>query len=145
MAKMRSDTWLNTVTVNGTLFPGPNGVWDTFKGGEVDSEASTYKAGGMVDQEAIGGQETIGPVTLDKALDLQADWGVAQQLMAASIGNAPIVISRQPLDINKNPSGNPLTYKGIVKSCSLGDTDSNKSDIQMWTISAVVSGPIGIA
>lgn len=145
MTLMRSDTWLNTVSINGSLTPSPDGVWDTFKGGDIDSTADVYKAGGMKDQEAVGGQPTISTVTLDKALDMQNDWATVQQLMAAGAGNAPITIHRQPLDINKNPFGTPLIYTGIVKSVAPGDTDSNKSDIQMWTITAVVSGPIGTA
>lgn len=145
MAKMRSDTWLNTVTINGVLTPSPDGVWDTFKGGDIDSEASTYKAGGMAEQEAIGGQSSIATITLDKALDLQNDWPTAQQLMAISAGNAPVTVHRQPLDINKNPSGSPLTYTGILKSISVGDTDSTKSDVQMWTIAVVLNGPVGTA
>lgn len=146
MPRMRSDTWKNTVTVNGALFP-PNtdGIWDTFKGGDVDSVASVYHPGGMKDQEAVGGQPTISTVTLEKALDLVADWASVQQLMTGGAGNSPITISRQPLDIDKNPSGTPLTYNGILKSVAPGDTDSSKSDIQMWTITAVVSGPIGNA
>jgi|ERR1035438_4936466 hypothetical protein len=147
MALMRSDTWLNTVTVNGALFPlADGGVWDTFKGGDVDSSADVYHAGGMAPQEVVGGQPTISTVTLDKALDLQADWASVQQLMVGgpgTVGNASITIHRQPLDINKNPSGTPLIYNGIVKSCAPGDTDSNKSDIQMWSITAVVNGPVG--
>lgn len=145
MALMRSDTWLVTATINGVLFPSPNGVWDAFKGGDIDSTADTYRAGAMADQEVVGGQATIAPVSLDKALDLQNDWALLQQLMAAGVGNAPITIHRQPLDINKNPFGSPLVYTGIVKSLAPGDTDSTKSDTQIWTLTAVVNGPIGTA
>jgi hypothetical protein len=144
MTLMRSDTWLNTVTIGGVLTPAPDGIWDTFKGGDIDSAADVYKAGGMRDQEAVGGTQTISTVTLDKALD-RNDWPAVQSLMAAGVGNALITIHRQPLDPNKNPFGTPLIYTGIVKSCAPGDTDSNKSDIQMWSITAVVNGPVGTA
>lgn len=145
MTLMRTDTWLVTATIDGSLTPSPDGVWDTFKGGDIDSTADVYHAGGMKDQQAVGGQATISTITIDKALNRENDWAQIQNLMATAVGNASITIHRQPLDQNKNPFGTPLVYTGIVKSLAPGDTDSSKSDIQMWTLTAVVSGPIGTA
>jgi hypothetical protein len=145
MALMRSDTWLITVEIGGVLAPAPDGVWDNFKGGDVDSVADIYHAGGMKDQEAVGGIASISTVTVEKAVDITNDWPFVTGLMAAQAGKEKVRVHRQPLDIDKNPTGPALIYSGILKSVAPGDTDSSKSDIQMWTITVVVNGPIGIA
>jgi hypothetical protein len=66
-------------------------------------------------------------------------------LMVAAAGSAPATVHRQPLDINKNPYGTPLVYSGILKSIMPGDTDSNKADTQIWTITIVPAGNVGIS
>jgi hypothetical protein len=40
----RTDTWLNTVTIDGSSI----GTWDTLKGGDNDSTVTNYRPGGMV-------------------------------------------------------------------------------------------------
>jgi hypothetical protein len=135
----RTDTWLNTVTVDGN----PIGTWDALKGGDNDSTVTNYRPGGMAATKVVGGQTTVSPVTLDKSLEMETDWAIMSNLLRASVGVSQVVVSRQLLDQNKNPYGAPLIYTGILKQVLPGDTDSMKADPQIWSIVMVPAGNIG--
>ena len=135
----RSDTWLNTVSIDG----GPSITFDTFKGGDNDSTATNYRPGGMKALKVVGGQSTVSPITMDKSLEMETDWLVIGQLIRASVGKSTVAVSRQLLDADGNPYGTPLQYSGILKQVMPGDTDSNKGDPQIWTIVITPAGTIG--
>lgn len=135
---MRQDQWSNTVTIDGK----PLGVWDTLAGGESDSETTTYRPGGMQPQVSLGGPRTIGDITLGRLLSkASADWDFLHTLMNRT-GQASATVSRQPLDENGNPWGRPLVYRGKVRTCRPGDTDSNSSDAQVWEIVVTPEGSV---
>ncbi len=136
---MRTDTWLNTVTIDGVDL----GIWDTFKGGDADSTVMTYRPGGMKDTRVIGGQKTVSPITLDRSIQMETDWAIVGKLMRASVGVSTVVVHRQPLNYNKQPYGTPLIYTGILKQVLPGDTDSQKADAQLWSIVMVPGSTIG--
>lgn len=135
---MRSDQWSNTVTVDNT----PLGLWDTLSGGDVESEETKYRPGGMVPQVSLGGSVTVNNVTLGRLLS-RSDWDFMHALMANRIGKAKVVIARQPLDADANPFGRPIVYRGVLMSVNPGDTDSNSSDAQVWEITVSTEGSIG--
>jgi len=135
----RTDTWLNTVTVDGVSI----GTWDTLKGGDNDSTVMNYRPGGMAATKVIGGQTTVSTLTLEKSLEIETDWAIISNLLRASVGVSAVIISRQLLDPDKNPYGAPLIYTGILKQVTPGDTDSAKGDVQMWGIVVVPAGTIG--
>lgn len=134
---MRQDQWSNTVTIDGT----PLGVWDTFGGGDVEAEETKYKPGGMQPQVSLGGSTTVNNVTLARLLN-QEDWPIMSKLMAARVGKAPVIVSRQPLDSDGNPFGRPLVYRGTLQNVNPGDTDSNSSDAHTWTIVVSTEGDV---
>ncbi len=133
---MRQDQWQNTVTIDGR----PLGVWDTLAGGGSDSDTTTYRPGGMAPQVSLGGPRTIGDLTLGRLVS-RKDWEYMHRLMNRT-GRARAVVSRQPLDEDGNPWGRPMTYRGIVRSCMPGDTDSNSSDAQVWEITVTPEGSV---
>jgi hypothetical protein len=135
----RSDTWLNTVTIDGN----PIGTWDTLKGGDNDSTTQNYRPGGMQALKVIAGQSTVSPLTLDKSLERETDWAIIGTLMRASVGKSQVMVSRQLLDDDGNPYGTPLIYNGILKQVLPGDTDSMKADALLWSIVIVPNGIIG--
>ena len=134
---MRQDQWSNTVTIDGT----PLGVWDTFGGGDVEAEETKYRPGGMQPQVSLGGSTSVNNVTLARLLDKE-DWPFMHKLMSSRVGKAPVVVSRQPLDADGNPFGRPLVYRGTLQNVNPGDTDSNSSDAQTWTIVVSTEGNV---
>lgn len=135
---MRQDQWSNTVTIDGR----PMGVWDTLTGGDVDSEETKYRPGGMQPQISLGGTTTVNNVALGRLLT-RDDWPFMRDLMARRVGKAPVTVSRQPLDEDGNPFGRPMVYRGILQNVTPGDTDSNASDAQVWEITVSTEGSIG--
>jgi hypothetical protein len=133
---MRQDQWSNTVTIDGQSM----GVWDTLSGGGSDSEETKYKPGGMQPEVSLGGSKSIGNLTLSRLCD-RADWGYMSSLMNKT-GSAKCVVSRQPLDADGNPWGQPMVYGGILKAVMPGDTDSNSSGAQIWDIEISTEGSV---
>lgn len=135
---MRQDQWANTVTIDGR----PLGVWDTLSGGDVDAEETKYRPGGMQPQVSLGGTTTVNNVSLGRLLGRQ-DWDFMHNLMANRVGKARVTVARQPLDVDGNPFGRPLVYRGTLQNVTPGDTDSNSSDAQVWEITVSTEGSIG--
>lgn len=134
---MRKDQWYNTVTIGGFNV----GVWDTLSGGNVDSDETKYKPGGMGPEITLGGSTSVENITLGRLLT-KDDWNVMAFLKNV-VGKAEVTVSRQPLDVDGNPFGNPLVYTGILQAINAGDTDSNSSDAQVWEITVSTIGSIG--
>jgi hypothetical protein len=126
---MRQDQWLNTLTIDGVNW----GVWDTLGGGEVEADENKYRAGGMARQVSLGGPAHVNNVTLGRLLD-KPDWAAMKGLMASRCGKARCSISRQPLDVDGQPFGDPLVETGVLQQVTPGDTDSNGSAPQLWTV-----------
>jgi hypothetical protein len=135
----RSDQYEVTVTVEGL---GALGVFDTFKGGEVDSDEQKYRPGGMGDPVSLGGSVTMGNVTVTRNYKLERDHPIIHTLMSLA-GRAIIWAVKQPLDIYKVPYGRPLIYQGKIKMVKAPEHDSTSSDPAMLEIEFVPTGTVG--
>lgn len=135
---MRQDTWAVSLVIDGQ----PLGIWDTLGGGEVDSEETTYRPGGMAPRVSLGGSRTVGNVTLARLLDRGRDWDLMRHLAANRTGKADCIVSRQPLDEDGNPWGRPMVYRGKLKTVTPPDVDSNSSDAATWELTITPEGDI---
>ena len=136
---LRQDTWLNTVTIDGVDF----GTWDTLQGGDPQAAETKYRPGGMQPEISLGGPNSVNNVTLAKLLT-KGDYTTQLRalMVGGRIGKAHVVISRQPLDIDGNPFGDPLVYNGKLMHVLPGDTDSNASGASQWQIVVSTNGSI---
>jgi hypothetical protein len=134
----RSDQYDVTVAIEGL---GNLGTFDTFKGGEVDSDEQKYRPGGMGDPVSLGGAVTMGNVTVGRNYILERDHVIVHKLLAL-VGRANIVAVKQPLDLNKVPYGRPLVYQGKVKMVTPPEHDSTSSDPSMLEIEFVPTGTV---
>lgn len=135
---LRQNTWANTVTVDGKSL----GVWDTLEGGEIDSEESRYRPGGMAPQVSLGGVPTTGNVTLGRLLERGRDWDLMRRIAATRVGKAAVTVHRQPLDRDGNPWGRPMIYRGVLKTVTPPDTDSDSDDAAVWQIVVTPEGSV---
>ena len=135
----RQDQYDVTVTIDGL---GALGTFDTFKGGEVDSDEQKYRPGGMADPVSLGGAVTMGNVTISRNYVLERDHPIIHTLLSLT-GKAGITVSKQPLDVNRVPYGRPLVYKGKVKTVTPPEHDSTSSDPGMLEIEFVPTGTVG--
>lgn len=137
----RQDTFRVTVQIQHPVTKRFNnyGVWDKKGGGAIDSDDNKYYPGGMDDPVALGGRRTVDNVTLSRLYRLERDHGVIQTLIQAA-GRSQIIISQQPMDIEGNVFGKPLTYRGRLKRVTPPEHDSEASAAAMVEIEAVIDG-----
>jgi hypothetical protein len=131
----REDTWLITCAVDGRDL----GVFDTASGGELDSEESKYKPGGMAAEISLGGTRTFGNLTITRYCDIVRDWPVIKWL-GARVGSGRCAIGITPLTPIGERSGEPLTYSGTLKTCTPPETDSTGTDAAMVSLEFTIDG-----
>lgn len=137
----RQDQYNCTVTID---WPGlgPLGTFDTFAGGEVDSEELKYRPGAMGAQVSLGGYKNVGNVTVSRLYDLARDHGLIPALFAA-VGKADVTIGKQPLDVNGNVFGKPIVYKGKLKTVTPPEHNSEANDPAMIELEVSSVGTVG--
>lgn len=119
----RLDMYAVSVAVDGRNL----GIWDKMSGGEVDSEESKYPPGGMGDEIPLGGRRTVGNITVERLYMHARDHTEAKALMNG-VGKSTVVITKQPLDEDKNVFGDPIVYQGKLKTYTGPEPDSESSD-----------------
>jgi hypothetical protein len=129
----RSDQFDVTVTVkHSSLVPDLSlGTFDTFSGGEVDSEETKYWPGGLGQQISLGGRRTVGNVTVGRLYSLTNDHKNMAKLMGLA-GRATVVVTKTSLTPDGVATGDPLVYTGKLKSVTPPDHDSESSDASTW-------------
>jgi len=115
----RQDQYNVTVTIDGIQL----GTFDTFKGGEIDSEETKYKQGGMVPEISLGGSISVSNIILERLYVLVRDHPQVG-VMKSKVGKGEVIVVKQPLDINAVPFGAPIVYQGKLKKYSPPPTDS---------------------
>lgn len=118
----RLDQYNVTVKVGTTNL----GTFDKMTGGEIDSEELKYKPGAMQTEISLGGPVTVGNINVSRLYDLNRDHGLVPTIKAA-VGKGSVVVTKQPLDINKTPFGSPIVYTGTLKQLKLPEPDSEGS------------------
>lgn len=134
----RRDQYLVNVFVESI---GDMGTFDTMTGGEIDSEALTYRPGGMAETVSLGGTKTIGNVTVGRMFDYGYDLNVAKAL-AKAVGRANMTVTKIHLDVDKNPYGTRLVYTGKLKAVTFPEVDSESSEAGIMTLEMVPSGTL---
>jgi hypothetical protein len=134
-APTREDTWLITCSVDGRDL----GVFDTKSGGELDSEESKYKPGGMAQEISLGGSRTFGNLTITRYCDFVRDWPMLKWL-AGRAGAGRGAIGLTPLNPNGERAGEPLVYGGTLKTTTPPDIDSTGGDAAMVTLEFTIDG-----
>jgi hypothetical protein len=112
----RLDQYDVSVSINGTNF----GTFDKMTGGDIDSEEL------MATEISLGGPVTIANITVSRLYVLNRDHPQVATWKAA-VGKGAVTVRKQPLDVNKVPFGNPITYTGTLKSLKLPEPDSEGS------------------
>jgi hypothetical protein len=136
-APTREDTWLITLSLDGRDM----GVWDSKDGGEVDSEESKYKPGGMAAEISLGGSVSIGNLTIKRYCDRERDWPVIKWLAGRS-GKGRGTIGITPLDVDGVRAGDPLVYTGTLKQVKFPDIDSTGGDAAQLECEFTIDGQI---
>jgi hypothetical protein len=132
MSTQREDTWLVVFNVGGVDL----GVWDTFDGGETDSEEEVFRPGGMDQQISLGGRQTFGNVTMQRHHDA---WlaGLVKWLRN-QCGRTRITIGRVPLNAAGQQSGSVEWLGGTMKRCTPPTHDSMGGGVAMVEVECTI-------
>lgn len=131
----RADQYAVSVKIGAT----DTKVWDKMSGGEVDSEETKYKPGGMAQTVSLGGSVNPGNVTVSRLFRLDRDLPEIKGWMQ-SVGKASVVVTKQSLDVDGNAYGSPLVYKGKLKMVTPPEVDSESSDAALVEIEVSTEG-----
>lgn len=133
----RVDQYDVTVAIDGKAL----GTFDKLAGGEVDSEETSYKPGGMGARVSLGGSVNIGNVTVSVLYDLAAIHSQVHWL-ASRAGKADMVVTKQPLDADGNAYGRAIVYTGRLKQVKPPDHDSEASDAALLELEMTPAGTL---
>src|SRR5262245_11254926 len=134
---MRQDQWSVALSVDGVDL----GIWDKASGGEIDSEETTYKPGAMAPPIALGGSVNVGALTVSRLYDLQRDHLQVHWLISR-VGKGAAVAKRQPLDVDGNAFGKPITYTCRLKQVNPPEYDSESSDAALIELELTPQGTV---
>ena len=140
----RQDTWLITVHVENPGNPGnmiDYGIWDKMTGGAKQSQASTYRPGGMQPPISLGGAPTVTNVVVSRLARAFRDIQNIRQLLEA-VGQSKMTVSRVPLDFEGNTYAGiqPMVYTGKLDRVSVPDIDSEGNAATLLELEMVVEG-----
>lgn len=133
----RQDQYAITMSVDGV----DTGVWDKLTGGEIDSEETKFKPGGMGASVSLGGSVEVGNLTISRLYGLTRDHDRVHALISR-VGKAAVVINRQPLDADGNAYGRPLVYTGTLKTVTPPEVDSESSDAALLECEVTPAGTV---
>jgi hypothetical protein len=125
----REQLFLVTLEVDGTDL----GVWDTWAGGDKDTNSVMYRSGGSDTEESLGGPTTFGDVTIGRNYRLSRDNGIIGFLLN-KCGQATCRVQKQPLDRQYQPYGNPIIGTGILKTVTDPKVDSNNNNAAILSV-----------
>lgn len=135
---MRQNQYDIEVTVDGTAL----GTFDTFEGGEVDSDDTRYRPGKMAPAISLGGQRTVSAITVTRLHTLDRDNGLVHWL-SERVGKGQVTIVKQPLDVNGSAGFfRPLVYTGILKTVTPPSADSSSDDAAMLELQVTPNGTL---
>lgn len=121
--EMRVDQWSISVAVDGSPIPG---VWDKMTGGEMDSEETKYKPGGMQALVSLGGSQTPGNVVVSRVYQFSRDNDLCKALMNKA-GRVNATVTKSPMDRDGHVYQNAaaaLVYTGVLKRVTPPEPDS---------------------
>jgi hypothetical protein len=125
----RLDQYAVSASIDGQAL----GVFDKMTGGEIDSEETKYKQGGMVPPVALGGSINVGNVTISRLFRLDRDKAL-EPFLKARVGKGSVTIAKQSLDTDGNPFGSPTVYRGTYKQLTFPEPDSESSAAALLAI-----------
>lgn len=117
------------------------GTFDKMSGGEVDSDETTYKPGGMGARISLGGSQNIGTITLSRLYQLTRDHLNVHWLITRA-GKGQVVIKKKSLDVDGNVFGAPLVYTGRLKMVHPPEPDSTASTEALIELEVTPTGTV---
>ena len=131
----RLNQYAVSVSIDGVAL----GVFDKLAGGGFDSEETKFKPGGMAPEISLGGSRTTGNITVSRLFRLDRDLPLVPMLKS-KVGTGQVTVSKQSLDVNRNPYGNPDVYTGTLKAFNPPEPDSESNSAALFALEVSSNG-----
>jgi hypothetical protein len=102
------------------------GLFETWSGGDGDSDDTPYTEGGG-NMVSLGGKQTRDAITIGRLMKEDRDLPIFQWLDNQR-GKAQCVFTKQYVDDEENPVGTPIQRRGKLKKVTDPEADKNSSD-----------------
>ena len=134
----RSDQAAVNINVQGV--PLDTASWDSMEGADPVAESVDVYPGGMAPQVALGGLPKWSPLTITR---LWSDVLIAQfKGLTGVVGFGPVTASYVVLEPNHTPSGQNITYTGVLTSCMRPGYKASESKDAYLQITVAINGII---
>lgn len=138
MSGSRQDQYSVSVSIDDVDY----GVWDKMDGGDVDSTEQKYNPGAMAPEISLGGKTTVNNVKVSRIYDLDRDHGVIKTIIGR-VGKGQCIVKKQPLDVDGNAFGQPLVYRGVLKTCTPPTVDSESNNAALVELEVSTAATVG--
>jgi hypothetical protein len=137
----REDLYSVTVILVGTDGQKVKFTFDAMDGGGATAKETKYRPGnGTIDEETLGGANSISNITvkvkMTYAMYQWVPWMITQN------GKATMYVNKQPLDLNGAAFGKPLAYKGGLTAVDPPKTDSMSDAVGMLSLTQSTVTPV---
>ncbi len=124
----RKDNYRIEATVEGQEL----GVFETWGGGDRDSEDTPWTEGGST-SVPIGGQTSREPISIGRLVKPERDIPIYAWLDQIC-GKVEAVFTKQYVDDEENPIGKPIIRRGRLKKVTDPEADKNSSDASTFSL-----------
>jgi len=128
---------LITVKIDGQ----PIGVFDTCSGAERSGESTKHTPGGSRVEQVYPGSATTSDLTVSRVKENQRDHELVRKLYGR-VNLAPMTVTRQPLDANKQAFGRPMTFNGMLTGINAGETNSSSNELRFFELTMSVTSVV---
>jgi hypothetical protein len=122
----------NNYRVYATIDGRDLGLFETWSGGDGDSEETTYTEGNG-SRIPLGGMQTRDGLTIGRRFDSARDLPIKDWLDNTR-GRKDGVFTKQYVDDEENPVGKPITRRVKIKKVTDPEADKNSSDVSTFEI-----------
>jgi hypothetical protein len=108
------------------------GVFETWSGGDGDSDDTPYREGDGSNTN-LGGKPTRDPITIGRLVKPSRDIPIYPWLDSRR-GKCEAVFTKQYVDDEENPIGQPIIRRGRFKKVTDPEADKNSSDASTFSL-----------
>lgn len=134
----RQDQFLVTVVVDGERL----GTWDKCTGGKTTAQDTKFRAGAGAQEQGLGGPQSVDNVTVERGYAPARDHALIKRLRT-KVGYARAIVTKQPLDRQGVPYGDPDVFTGTLLSATDPDYDSTSAATGMAVLEVSCDGTVG--
>jgi len=132
MASRKDNYRVYAVVIGADGQPKDIGLFETWSGGDGDSDDTPYREGDG-NETNLGGKPSRDPITIGRLVKPERDVPIYPWLDSRR-GKAEAIFTKQYVDDEENPIGKPISRRGKLKKVTDPEADKNSSDPSTFSL-----------